>query len=414
MIRMPWFYGWNVVALTILYQAVLIGLTIYCYPFIAVSWIEEFGASRRDVMFSITAATIMMGFAAPLAGGALDRYSPRLLIGGGAVAYAVGLFLAARATSQWQIALIHASLIPTGLALTGMLSAQWLVTRWFEEKRGLALGISAIGTSVGGLGLPPLVTPLLASIGWRQTFDLFVAITLFVVLPLIYLVLSVNPTHYLNTPDDASSSKTFGSRAPLWTARTIISNRNFWILIAVSIPVGIFYSGTQYHLGAFAKDIGVPQEQAAWVVSFLSVVMICSKILMGRLADRYDLRLLCVVMLGFAVLAVGGFAIASSLSGLFLAGLCIGIANGGYLPVTGAVVSTRFGTASFGQVIGTLMVFASLGSLGAIVTGWIRESSGSYPVAFLSLVVVAVPGLLSFRHLQDKAVPRQVPAASVS
>lgn len=112
------------------------GFTIYCYPFVAVAWIEEFGASRRDVMFSITAASMLMGFAAPFAGKALDRYSSRLLIGGGAIAYAAGLMLASRATSQWQITLVYSLFIPAGLVLTSVLSAQWLVTAGSSKDAG--------------------------------------------------------------------------------------------------------------------------------------------------------------------------------------------------------------------------------------------------------------------------------------
>ena len=139
MIRTPWFHGWNVLALTMLYQAIVMGFTLYCFPFVAVSWIEEFGVSRRDVVVSVTAASLIMGFAAPFAGRALDRYSPRLIIGGGALTYAIGLLLVARATAQWQISAIYSLFISAGLVLTSILSAQWLVARWFVERRGLAL-----------------------------------------------------------------------------------------------------------------------------------------------------------------------------------------------------------------------------------------------------------------------------------
>lgn len=250
------------------------------------------------------------------------------------------------------------------------------------------------------------MTALLASIGWRHTFELVAAITVFVVAPLIYVVLRVRPDPGPRRSGDAAAA---APPQAAWTTRTIVGNRNFWILIAVFVPVGVFYSGTQFHLGAFAQDIGLAQERAALVVSFLSVVMIFSKVMLGQLADRCDLRWLCALVLGFAVLAVTGFAFASSLAGVLGAALCLGIANGGYLPIMAAVVSTRFGTASFGQVMGMLMIFANFASLAAIVTGWIRESAGSYTVAFLSLIVVALPGLLAFRFLQQKAV---APAAA--
>lgn len=41
----PWYFGWNVIALMIVYQAFAMGFTLYRYPFVAVLWIEEFVAS---------------------------------------------------------------------------------------------------------------------------------------------------------------------------------------------------------------------------------------------------------------------------------------------------------------------------------------------------------------------------------
>ena len=78
MFRTPWYYGWNVIAVTVLYQAIVMGFTMSCFAFVAVAWIDEFGASRRDVMFAITIASLAMGFAAPFAGRALDDVGTEL------------------------------------------------------------------------------------------------------------------------------------------------------------------------------------------------------------------------------------------------------------------------------------------------------------------------------------------------
>lgn len=406
MIRTPWYHGWNVIALTMIYQAIVMGFTLYCYPFVAVSWIEEFGTSRRDVMVSVTAASLIMGFAAPFAGKALDRYSPRLIIGSGALAYAAGLLLVARATTQWQIAVIYALLIPAGLVLTSILSAQWLVARWFVERRGLAMGISALGTSIGGLALPPLVTMMIPSIGWRNTFDVFAAITLLVVVPLIYTVLSVKTPAHDSQGASGLTNSPHDSNAPVWSTATILANRNFWIIVAIFIPIAFIYTGTQLHLGSFATEIGVRQQHAAFAVSFLSVIMMGAKITFGRLADSYDHRVLSLALIGASILAAASFATASGIAGLIVGAVFLGIANGGYLPLMSVIVSTRFGTANFGQVMGTLMIFGNFGVFGGITSGWIREWTGSYAIAYLSLIVMVIPGALSFWFLQAKATPR--------
>ena len=247
---------------------------------------------------------------------------------------------------------------------------------------------------------------MIASIGWRYTFDVFAAITLLVIVPSIYLVLSVKaPVHSPPAASTSAISPRAGSN-PVWTTRTILSNRNFWIIVAIFIPVGFIYTGTQLHLGAFATEIGVRQQDAALVVSFLSIIMIIAKIMFGRLADSFDHRALCAVLIGASIVAAASFAAASGIPGMLAGAIFLGIANGGYLPLMGVIVSSRFGTASFGQVMGTLMIFSNFGSLGGIASGWIRESTGSYSIAYLSLIVIVIPGALSFWFLQAKATPR--------
>ena len=50
------------------------------------------------------------------------------------------------------------------------LASQTLMTRWFVAQRGLAIGISATGTNLGGIVFPLLVAYGLAQVGWRETF----------------------------------------------------------------------------------------------------------------------------------------------------------------------------------------------------------------------------------------------------
>ena len=143
------YYGWYVVAVAMLFQAVTFGLGSYAFTFWVEHWMREFGAGRGDVMWATTVFTIALGVMGPAAGWAFDRVSMRVLICLGGVAYAAGLALISVSTALWQIVAIYAVLLGLGFTLAGSLGGQALAAKWFRGKRGLAIGI-VLGAS-GGL-----------------------------------------------------------------------------------------------------------------------------------------------------------------------------------------------------------------------------------------------------------------------
>ena len=141
------YYRWIVVLYGLLLQAISVGTVIYCFALFTLPWLEEFGSSRRDLMLTIALLQIGAGLMGPLAGRALDTYPTHWLILTGLACMALGLVLAQQATALWQLWLIYATLLPVAMTLMGTLASQTLVSRWFTDNRGFALGVSAIGTN---------------------------------------------------------------------------------------------------------------------------------------------------------------------------------------------------------------------------------------------------------------------------
>ena len=126
---MRWYYGWNIVWACMVIQAVVFGWSNYCVTFWLVPWITEFGGSRSEVMLAPALSLFMMGAFAPFVGKAMDRYSARILVLIGAVAFISGLLATSRATAVWQIVVIYALLISAGTTLAGPLASQVLAAK---------------------------------------------------------------------------------------------------------------------------------------------------------------------------------------------------------------------------------------------------------------------------------------------
>lgn len=396
--RTPWHYGWNVVGLTLAFQAVTIGILIYCFALLVVPWLEAFDASRGRVMISITLLQVGVGLLSPLAGRMMDAIPMRWLLVTGTVALSSGLLLTSLATSMWQIIVIYALVMPIGMAFTGPLAAQTLVTRWFRDRRGMALGISAIGTSIGGLLFPFATGLMLEGLGWRPTLQILAITALVVVLPLSLWILRRDPP-----PPEPQRDATSPVRPTVenrdWKVAEILRTPMFWIAAAAFLPTNAAFGAVQYNLGAYARDLGHSTGQAAMLIALSSACMIAGKFAFGAAADRIDHRRLYQIMaagMGSALLILMG---QPPLPILVLAVVLMGLAGGGILTLMAVIYGSRFGAASFGRVMGLGMFFITLAALGPLLSGWIHDRTGSYDLAFGLFAALFVPTAFAIRYL---------------
>jgi len=161
------FYGWIIAVCGLLVLWVTNGIIIPGITAFDPSLLEEFGWSRGTLKFRDLITFALAGLLGPLAGALADRYGVRRLMVFGAVLLAVSLVLYGRIQSAMHMYLIH-GLFALVLASCGLIVAIMLVSNWFVSKRGTAIGITLVGTSLGGMFYPRFATGLIAEHGWRE------------------------------------------------------------------------------------------------------------------------------------------------------------------------------------------------------------------------------------------------------
>ncbi|MEZ4290884.1 MAG: MFS transporter [Myxococcota bacterium] len=351
----------------------------------------------------------------------VDRWSVRglMLIGVGALAGALfGMSIA-----QGAIAFVATTAVLLGSAtvLLGPTTGSAIVARWFQENRGRALGISAAGTSVGGMLVPQLLGAGFAAVGWRASLQVLAAAVLVILVPLLIFRFRDHPESApVHAPAGGTTPSAATSRGPAPGAPSsvqtsvlagyveIVRRPDFWML---TLALAFFITGCTAvlaNLGAFAKDLGVDVQQSKHLMSLLAGAGLLSKLVMGELLDRVPLRLALAGAILATISAHLVFASEPTGIGLSLGAVLLGISSGGMLPVWGALVAAVFGVARFGQVMGLMgPVIGLLVAPGYTVAGAIREATGSYvPVlqVFIAVLVVAL-GLVAFLR-----VPQRPPA----
>lgn len=398
----PWYPGWTVLGAMMAVQA--FGFGVYAsFTFWVNPWMEEFGVSRSQIMLALMTTNLAMSLLSPFVGKAMDTIPIHRIVATGIGLFALGLILIANATSMFQIILIYAFLIGLALTLAGIIAGQTLMVRWFTRRRGLALGLVSVGSSIGGFLFPPLITFLESSIGWRSSHMVLAAVALLVVVPLVLLLVR-QPTDGMtdtgSEPDDSAvdSNATTTDEGPLWTVKTVLRSRDFLPLVLCLMPLGITTMIFSSNFGPFSADLGIPAQQASFALSFFAVTMIAGKVLVSMICDYLDFRL---VFAGVVALLLGALFILTTvptLSVLIIASLMIGFSAGSFTTLMAAILSRQFGARSFGLVAGMLFFANSWTVILLPLSAWARDNFGSYTGVWWSLMAaIVLCGLLMLR-----------------
>ncbi|MGH9938938.1 MAG: MFS transporter [Blastocatellia bacterium] len=201
------FYGWIVVFLAVFAVAVTNGLSIGGIPVFYRSFISEFGWSRTTIATAGTALLLTRGLVGPFTGPLWDKYGPkRFMVIGAAVigaALTFGSFIGA--PMHLYVMLL---MMAVGLTFAGMAPGVFLASSWFTGKRGVAMGIVATGTSLGGMIFSPVSTKLIANYGWRMAMIIYAVFVFAVFAPLMYFFIKNRPSE-INAAADPDESDWF-------------------------------------------------------------------------------------------------------------------------------------------------------------------------------------------------------------
>ena len=391
------YYGWIIVAVATFALVISNGLSIGGIPVFYKSIREDFVASgavaanqaESFIAFGASLTFFFSGVISPLAGWLIQKFQLKKLMLAGCVMLGSGLIIHAFATS---VPTIYAARILMGISLgfVGVLPTVVLVSNWFPDRRGTALGILLTGTSVGGFVIPPLATPLIEHYGWRTAMVLVSLIVWMLLAPAVLFLVKDRPgeiiTPVANSADESSTGVPFHQaiRTPL-----------FWILTlsAALIFYPIFVTSQQLILQT--AKIGFTPWQSSMVQSSLFGVSVLGKFLFGYLSDRFApvrVVLACTAIMFAATLLLTNLNTTTAL--LFL--VPFGLGYGGAFVVIQRLVADLFGERDYPRILGAITIGETLGAvIGGTITGWLADQyGGDYTVAFYGVIVATAAALV--------------------
>jgi MFS family permease len=403
------FHGWRLVGSGFVLQGLATAAVSYSYGVVLAPIAGEFGASRLEMMWGISASTLVSGAASPFLGVAMDRQSLRRLALVGSLLLGGGFALLSLASAIWHVVLVYALCMAPAMILIGPTFVSTLLARWFSRRRGTAMGAAALGTSTFAFFLPPLLQSAIEALGWRSALLGAGAVMLLVALPAAWIVRDRPQGMGLGPDGDPPGEEraTPAAAQDNATTRGIFAQANFWLVAIVLGLLFSVYSAMLSNLVPLARDHGHPAALAAMLMSAIAAWGMVGKLAFGIVADRIDLRmgLAAAILLVLACLLL--LMADSRYLTMFVASSLLGFATGGMLPVWGSLTAVLFGATHYGRVMGLMSpVMMSVVLAGPPFAGWCYDRSGSYVPALAAFAAVLLLALIALSRIR---MPGYVP-----
>jgi nitrate/nitrite transporter NarK len=275
----------------------------------------------------------------------VDRIGPRIVMLVGAVVAAAGCGLIYQAEALWVAGVGFSLLVAAGAVGLGPMPCSKLVVGWFPDQPGTALGINAIGPSIGALLAPKLIPLAIGAWEWRGAVAAC-GIAFAAMVPLVLAIVR-EPKLAAHAPGAAAQP----------ADRSYLRDRNFWVLTAAfGLSLAPLVSLGNAYPPYATETRGLTGEFAGTLLFSAAVVGIAANLVFGRLADRFPRRLLIWASQLPLLLGVGALALEPPVSLLLPLAIFVGIPQG-LTALWTATIGDHFAPESFGSVMGAMGMF---------------------------------------------------------
>ncbi|MGI9234968.1 MAG: MFS transporter, partial [Woeseiaceae bacterium] len=376
-------FGWPVVVSS----AIGIGLGMSPLPFYTIGVFArplaaEFGWGIDQIMLAMAVFTFGAVFTSPIVGQLTDRYGPRRVAMTSIVLFSFTMMSFSLLNgSTFMYLAIWCLLAVFG---AGTLPITWTraVNSWFFKKRGLALGLSLIGTGLFGLLAKQYAFYMIQLVGWRWAYVAVGALPLLIAWPVAFVLFR-----------DASDPKVADKVAKMErhtekvhvkyggpSLKQAFKDWRFWLLAYSFIPISFAVGGPIPNMETLLGNKGFSPDDAVTLASLVGIAVIIGRVAGGYLLDHIWAPGVAATILSLPAVAVWMLA-QQDISYIYAASaiMILGAAAGVEYDLMAYLVSRYFGLLHYAAIYGALYGFFALGAgIGPAVFGASYEATGSY------------------------------------
>ena len=386
--------------------------SLYAWSFFVAPLEKEFHWNRAQTSWTFTIAIFVFGVAFVAAGRMQDKVGPFPVSIIGSIALGLAFLLASRTDSLVWAYLTLGVVLGFGNGF-GYATPIPVLSKWFPDKRGLAVGLAVAGYGAGSaiIGLPFVGPAMLKSIGWRGTF---------LALGAVYFVATIIAAFLLKNPPvgwkpagwvPAPASKVAATTHD-YTVGEMTKTRQFpllWVAYCLGASAGLM---TISQLIPFAKSIGLPATAATMALLIAAVGNASGRIFSGLLSDHIGRLQTLRLMILISAIAMPVIANVKNLTYVYLMIIVVYYCFGTILSVMPSATADFFGTKNLGVNYGALFTaYAVAGIVGPMIGGYMFKTYHNYTVAFYAGGVLA---LIAFGCILLATKPQPMGAAATA
>lgn len=372
---------------------------------------QHFGWERASIQVAFTIFVLVQTWLAPIEGYFIDKFGPRLMVAFGALFIGVSWILNSQATS---LAGFYVAAAVGGIGV-GSIYATCInnALKWFPEKRGLAVGLTAGGYGAGSALTILPIAAMIDGAGFQQAFFFFGVLQGSVAFAAAWFLRSPGRGEVTGVSKLAQSRRDY-------TLKEALNTKLFWLMMLMFTCVVTGGMMAVAQLGLIAQDLGVKNfkvdlhfiTMAALPLALMldRVMNGISRPLFGWISDhigREKTMVIAFTLEGVGIIALGAFG-HNPWAFLILSGVVF-LAWGEVYSLFSALAADAFGTRHIGKIYGVLYCAKGLGALFVPIGNLMMEATGTW-----STVLYTVAAMDLFAALLALFVLRPVLAAHVS
>ena len=371
----------------------VVGFALYGLPFFYDYFVQDLGWTRQQVTSGNALSRVVVGpVFGFLAGSIADRFGTRRLMLAGIVVAGLALVGLSGVTTLAGFYFFY-FFNALGYVCGGPLPCQILLTRWFSDARGRAMGAAYLGIGIGGAIVPVLAHALAATFGWRGALRY---------LGMLMILFAFPPAFFVREPPRLQRRDEPGAAPPALGA--ILRGRVFWLLAIGSMTSIGAIGGTTQNLKLYLSlDRHLAQAEIAGILSLILVGSLVGRIAMGWLADRWPKKHVMVLVYAIVALSIPPLATSTTASLLRPCAFVFGIGLGGDYMLIPLMAAELFGLRVMGRLLGVVITADGLAeAVVPMIVAVLRDRTGSYTVGFILLVALAMVGAAAIAMLPGR------------
>lgn len=361
----------------------------------------DLGIGRETFAFAIAIQNLLYGISQPITGLIADKFGTARVLIGGALLYALGLYLMSVSDTGVELTLSAGLLIGASLGCSGFSIVFGVIGRAFPpEKRSVALGIAGAAGSFGQFALLPYGQWLINQVGWTQAL-VILGVTVLLIIPLSSALVE----------DKKAQAATLHKQSVSEALREAAAHRGYLLLCLAYTVCGFQLLFIAVHFPAYLVDQRMTPETGMIGLALIGVFNMIGSYAWGWLGGRHTKKYLLSLLYFTRSVAIAIFiSLPVTPLTVYLFASVIGFLWLGTVPLTGGLIAHVFGVKYLSTLTGIAFLFHQIGSFAGVwIGGYVFDATGSYMIMWLLTIGMGIVAALLNLPVDDRQIDRATP-----